>query len=113
MITSHGGFKTYLNRSFGKSPWCFCAKDEGTVEHTILKCDAWKDIRDTYFKKKSSSIKEGQPIKKRLPTEVPCHSFNYRMAAAIFIKVVSRYGKVTMRYWMKPLTAPPGVKRWS
>ncbi|GBO15136.1 hypothetical protein AVEN_272155-1 [Araneus ventricosus] len=49
----------------------------------------------------------------RLPTEVPCHSFNYRMAAAIFIKVVSRYGKVTMRYWMKPLTAPPGVKRWS
>ncbi|GBN43055.1 hypothetical protein AVEN_106008-1 [Araneus ventricosus] len=30
------------------------------------------------------------------------------MAAAIFIRVVSRHGKVTMRYWMKPLTAPPG-----
>ncbi|GBM81860.1 hypothetical protein AVEN_219818-1 [Araneus ventricosus] len=34
------------------------------------------------------------------------------MAAAIFIRVVSRYGKVTMCYWMKPLTAPPGGKRW-
>ncbi|GBO34074.1 hypothetical protein AVEN_158675-1, partial [Araneus ventricosus] len=45
----------------------------------------------------------------------PYHPFNYRMAADIFIKVVSKYGKVTMRYWMKPLTAPapPGVKRWS
>ncbi|GBM97512.1 hypothetical protein AVEN_171583-1 [Araneus ventricosus] len=32
------------------------------------------------------------------------------MAAAIFVRVVSRYGKVTMRYWMKPLTAPPGGK---
>ncbi|GBM49427.1 Zinc transporter ZIP12 [Araneus ventricosus] len=32
------------------------------------------------------------------------------MAAAIFIRVVSRYGKVTMRYWMKPLTASPGGK---
>ncbi|GBN26113.1 hypothetical protein AVEN_149157-1 [Araneus ventricosus] len=44
----------------------------------------------------------------RLPTKVPYHPFNYRMAAAIFIRVVSRHGKVTMRYWMKPLTAPPG-----
>ncbi|GBO15135.1 hypothetical protein AVEN_272154-1 [Araneus ventricosus] len=58
MITSHGAFKTYQNRFFGKSPTCFCAKDEGTVEHTILKCDAWQDIRDTYFRKNSSSIKE-------------------------------------------------------
>ncbi|GBN87997.1 hypothetical protein AVEN_274566-1 [Araneus ventricosus] len=46
----------------------------------------------------------------RLPTKVPYHPFNYRMAAAIFIRVVSRHGKVTRRYWMKPLTAPPGVK---
>ncbi|GBO01701.1 hypothetical protein AVEN_104731-1 [Araneus ventricosus] len=44
----------------------------------------------------------------RVPTEVPYHPFNYRTAAAIFIRVVSRYGKVTMRYGMKPLTAPPG-----
>ncbi|GBN09923.1 hypothetical protein AVEN_216279-1 [Araneus ventricosus] len=48
-----------------------------------------------------------------VPTKVPYHPFNYRMAAAIFIRVVSRYGKVTMRYWMKPLTTPPGGKRWS
>ncbi|GBM46700.1 hypothetical protein AVEN_244146-1 [Araneus ventricosus] len=59
IITGHGAFKTYQDRSFGKSPWCFCGKDEGTVEHTIIKCDAWQDIRDTYFfKKNSSSIKE-------------------------------------------------------
>ncbi|GBM79996.1 hypothetical protein AVEN_108648-1 [Araneus ventricosus] len=31
------------------------------------------------------------------------------MAAAIFMRVVSWYGKITMRYWMKPLTAPPGA----
>ncbi|GBL77956.1 Tissue factor pathway inhibitor [Araneus ventricosus] len=48
-----------------------------------------------------------------VPTQVPYHPFNYRMAAAIFIRVLSRYGKVTIRYWMKPLTAPPGGKRWS
>ncbi|GBM48775.1 hypothetical protein AVEN_24961-1 [Araneus ventricosus] len=48
-----------------------------------------------------------------VPTKVPYHPFNYRMAAAIFIRVVSRHGEVTMRYWMKPLTAPPGGKRWS
>ncbi|GBM81815.1 hypothetical protein AVEN_12921-1 [Araneus ventricosus] len=46
-------------------------------------------------------------------TKVPYHPFNYRMAAAIFIRVVSRYDKVTMLYWMKPLTAPRGGKRWS
>ncbi|GBL94457.1 hypothetical protein AVEN_235572-1 [Araneus ventricosus] len=45
----HGAFKTYQNRFFGKSPWCFCGKDEGTVEPTILKCDALQDIRVTYF----------------------------------------------------------------
>ncbi|GBO23951.1 hypothetical protein AVEN_258328-1, partial [Araneus ventricosus] len=33
------------------------------------------------------------------------------MAAAIFIRVVSRYGKVTTGYWMKPLTPPPGGER--
>ncbi|GBL70884.1 hypothetical protein AVEN_73728-1 [Araneus ventricosus] len=33
------------------------------------------------------------------------------MAAANLIKVVSRHGKVIMRYWMKPLTAPSGGKR--
>ncbi|GBM27649.1 hypothetical protein AVEN_49953-1 [Araneus ventricosus] len=49
----------------------------------------------------------------RVPTKVPYHPFNYRMAAAIFIRVVSRHDKVTMRYCMKPLTAPPGGKRWS
>ncbi|GBN81076.1 hypothetical protein AVEN_187167-1 [Araneus ventricosus] len=43
-------------------------------------------------------------------TKVPYHPFNYRMAAAIFIRVVSRYDKVTMRCWMKPPTAPPAVK---
>ncbi|GBO32859.1 hypothetical protein AVEN_5014-1, partial [Araneus ventricosus] len=48
----------------------------------------------------------------RVPTKVPYHPFNYRMAAAIFIRVVSRHGILTMRYWMKPLTAPPGGKRW-
>ncbi|GBN90120.1 hypothetical protein AVEN_10906-1 [Araneus ventricosus] len=42
------------------------------------------------------------------PTKVPYHHFNYLTATAIFIRVVSRYGKVTMRYWKKPLTAPPG-----
>ncbi|GBM93083.1 hypothetical protein AVEN_114367-1 [Araneus ventricosus] len=47
IITGHGAFKTHQNRFFGKSPWCFCGKEEGTVEHTILKCDAWQDIRDT------------------------------------------------------------------
>ncbi|GBM44218.1 hypothetical protein AVEN_15557-1 [Araneus ventricosus] len=49
----------------------------------------------------------------RVPTKVPYHPFNYRMATAISIRVVSRHGKVTMRYWMKPLTAPPGGKRRS
>ncbi|GBL73014.1 hypothetical protein AVEN_128182-1 [Araneus ventricosus] len=49
----------------------------------------------------------------RVPTKVPYQPFNYRMAAAIFIRVVSRYGKVTMRYWMKTLTEPTGGKRWS
>ncbi|GBL79739.1 hypothetical protein AVEN_18260-1 [Araneus ventricosus] len=44
----------------------------------------------------------------RAPTKVSYHSFNYGIAGAIFIRVVSKYGKVTMRYWMKPLTAPPG-----
>ncbi|GBN38854.1 hypothetical protein AVEN_137852-1, partial [Araneus ventricosus] len=48
-----------------------------------------------------------------VPSKVPYLPFNYRMAAAIFMRVVSRYGKVTLRYWMKPLTAPPGGKRWS
>ncbi|GBN41450.1 hypothetical protein AVEN_30096-1, partial [Araneus ventricosus] len=48
-----------------------------------------------------------------VPTKVPYHPLNYRIAAAIGIRVVSRYGKVSMRYWMKPLTAPPGGKRWS
>ncbi|GBM07830.1 hypothetical protein AVEN_33109-1 [Araneus ventricosus] len=47
------------------------------------------------------------------PTKVPYHPFNYQMAAVIFMRVVSRYGTVTMRCWMKPLTAPPGGKRWS
>ncbi|GBN16345.1 hypothetical protein AVEN_248089-1 [Araneus ventricosus] len=37
IITGHGAFITYQNRFFGKSPWCLCGKDEGTVEHTILK----------------------------------------------------------------------------
>ncbi|GBN03891.1 hypothetical protein AVEN_132944-1 [Araneus ventricosus] len=50
---------------------------------------------------------------RKLPTRVPYHPFNYRMAAGVFIRVVSKYGKVTMRYWIKPLTAPPGGKRWS
>ncbi|GBM07114.1 hypothetical protein AVEN_177078-1 [Araneus ventricosus] len=49
----------------------------------------------------------------RVTNKVPYHPFNYRMAAAIFIRVMYRYGKVTMRYWMKPFTAPPGGKRWS
>ncbi|GBO19274.1 hypothetical protein AVEN_101680-1 [Araneus ventricosus] len=30
IITGHGAFKTHQNRFFGKSPWCFCEKDEGT-----------------------------------------------------------------------------------
>ncbi|GBN68101.1 hypothetical protein AVEN_213386-1 [Araneus ventricosus] len=45
--------------------------------------------------------------------KLPYHTFKYRMAAAIFIRVVSRRGKLIMRYWMKPFTAPPGGKRWS
>ncbi|GBN60069.1 hypothetical protein AVEN_10094-1 [Araneus ventricosus] len=49
----------------------------------------------------------------RVPTKDPYHPFNYPMAAAIFIRVVSRHGTVTMWYWMKPLTAPPGGKRWT
>ncbi|GBO03950.1 hypothetical protein AVEN_220160-1 [Araneus ventricosus] len=49
----------------------------------------------------------------KVPTKVPYHPFNYRMATALFLRVVSRHGKVTMRYWMKPLTTPPGGKRWS
>ncbi|GBM10220.1 hypothetical protein AVEN_177489-1 [Araneus ventricosus] len=50
--------------------------------------------------------------KAKVPTtKVPYNPFNYRMAAAVFIRVVSRHGRVTMRYWMKPLTAPPGGKR--
>ncbi|GBN75923.1 hypothetical protein AVEN_112428-1 [Araneus ventricosus] len=32
------------------------------------------------------------------------------MAAAIVERVVSRHGKVTMRDWMKQLTAPPGLR---
>ncbi|GBN51997.1 hypothetical protein AVEN_173926-1 [Araneus ventricosus] len=48
----------------------------------------------------------------KVPTQVLYHPFNYRMAAAIFIRVVSRHEKVTMRYWMKPLRATPGGKRW-
>ncbi|GBM95462.1 hypothetical protein AVEN_55007-1 [Araneus ventricosus] len=48
-----------------------------------------------------------------VPTKVPYLPFNYRMAAAILIRVTSRFGKVTMCYWMKRLTAPPGGKRWN
>ncbi|GBM04831.1 hypothetical protein AVEN_252789-1 [Araneus ventricosus] len=58
IITGHGAFQIYQNRFVGKSPWCFCEKDEGTVEYAILKCDAWQDIRDSYLKKNSSSVKE-------------------------------------------------------
>ncbi|GBO33242.1 hypothetical protein AVEN_137095-1, partial [Araneus ventricosus] len=57
ILTGHGAFKTYPNRFFGKSPLCFCGKDEGTVEHTILTCDAWQDIRDTCFKKTAAPLK--------------------------------------------------------
>ncbi|GBL84027.1 hypothetical protein AVEN_100889-1 [Araneus ventricosus] len=35
------------------------------------------------------------------------------MAAASFIRVISRHGKVTKRYWMKPLAPPPDGKRWT
>ncbi|GBO19854.1 hypothetical protein AVEN_161014-1, partial [Araneus ventricosus] len=42
---------------------------------------------------------------------VPYHPFNYRVATAIFIEVVSRHGKVTTHYWMNALTAPPGGKQ--
>ncbi|GBN39462.1 hypothetical protein AVEN_189153-1 [Araneus ventricosus] len=59
-----------------------------------------------FFQESSSSIC-------RVTTKVPHHPFNHRMSAAIVIRVVSRYGKVTLLYWMKPLTAPPGGKRWS
>ncbi|GBM84994.1 hypothetical protein AVEN_180100-1, partial [Araneus ventricosus] len=48
-----------------------------------------------------------------VPIKVPHHPLNYRMAAAIVIRVVSRQSKMTVRYWMKPLTAPSGGKRWS
>ncbi|GBM71717.1 hypothetical protein AVEN_83478-1 [Araneus ventricosus] len=47
-----------------------------------------------------------------MPIQVPYHPFNFRMAAAIFIRVVSRHGKVPVRYCVKPLTAPAGGKRW-
>ncbi|GBM35640.1 hypothetical protein AVEN_244525-1 [Araneus ventricosus] len=57
IISGHGAFQIYQNRFFSKSPLCFCGKDEGTVEHTILKCDAWQDIRDTYFKKTAAPLK--------------------------------------------------------
>ncbi|GBM30859.1 hypothetical protein AVEN_261952-1 [Araneus ventricosus] len=46
----------------------------------------------------------------RVPTKVPYHPFNYRIATAIFIRVVSRNGKVTILYWMKPITVPTGGK---
>ncbi|GBN01459.1 hypothetical protein AVEN_143110-1 [Araneus ventricosus] len=49
----------------------------------------------------------------RVPTEGPYYPLKCRMDAAIFIRVVSRYGKVIMCYWMKARTAPPGGKRWS
>ncbi|GBM82702.1 hypothetical protein AVEN_215382-1 [Araneus ventricosus] len=48
-----------------------------------------------------------------VPNQVPYYPLSYRMDAAIFIRVVSRYGKVIMCYWMKALSAPPGGKRWS
>ncbi|GBO36570.1 hypothetical protein AVEN_120506-1 [Araneus ventricosus] len=53
---------------------------------------------------------KGRHASRGVPIEVPYNPFNYRMAAAIFIRVVSKHGKLTMRYWMKPLTAPPGGK---
>ncbi|GBL88130.1 hypothetical protein AVEN_117737-1 [Araneus ventricosus] len=49
----------------------------------------------------------------RVSTQVPYHPLKYLMAAAIFIRMMSRFGKVTMRYWIKPLTAPPGGEGWS
>ncbi|GBO42469.1 hypothetical protein AVEN_156657-1 [Araneus ventricosus] len=52
----------------------------------------------------------GEKTPDRVP---PYHPFNYRMSAAIFIRVMSRHGQVTMHHWMKPLTAPPGGKEWS
>ncbi|GBM94891.1 hypothetical protein AVEN_118189-1 [Araneus ventricosus] len=62
----------------------------------------WESEKESEEKKKKKMVNLG------VPTEVPYHPFNYRMAAAIFIRVVSKHGKVSMRYWMKPLTAPPG-----
>ena len=42
-------------------------------------------------------------------TKVSCHLLNFRIAAAIFIRV-SRYRKVAMRYKIKSTTAPLGGK---
>ncbi|GBM25334.1 hypothetical protein AVEN_232468-1 [Araneus ventricosus] len=62
IITDHRAFKTYQNRFFGKSPWCFCGKDEGTVEHlrNILSLNVMngKTSDIITLKKNSSSIKE-------------------------------------------------------
>ncbi|GBL75272.1 hypothetical protein AVEN_194498-1 [Araneus ventricosus] len=38
----------------------------------------------------------------------PLHPLNFRMTAAIVMKVVSRYSKIAMHYCMRLLTAPPG-----
>ncbi|GBN93778.1 hypothetical protein AVEN_230324-1 [Araneus ventricosus] len=48
-----------------------------------------------------------------MPAQVPYHPFNYRMVAAIFIRMVTRHCELNMRFWMKPLTEPPGGKRRS
>ncbi|GBN38724.1 hypothetical protein AVEN_13923-1 [Araneus ventricosus] len=69
-------------------------------------------IQETFTRSPSNAYYHFVRLSYSVPTKVPYHPFNYRVAAAIFIRVVSSYGEVTMRYWMKPLAAPPGGKRW-
>ncbi|GBM57857.1 hypothetical protein AVEN_258511-1 [Araneus ventricosus] len=89
-----------------KAKYAYHGQEKATA--TTRRMNAKPVIAVAKQRKKKDKEKEAL-----VPTKVPYHPFNYRMAAAIFIRMVSRHGKVTMRYWMKPPTAPPGEKRWS
>ncbi|GBN66110.1 hypothetical protein AVEN_264500-1 [Araneus ventricosus] len=98
--------------------WMFC---EGFYLHKLIAASfaEQKSLRMFYFigwgeqtiKDSYSLIFLNAMNVYRLSTEAPYYPSNNPIAAAIFIRVVTRHGEVTMRYWMKTLTAPPGGKQ--
>lgn len=49
----------------------------------------------------------------RVPTKVRSHTFNWRTGARYSLKMVFRYSKVPMRYYIRLFILPPGETRQS